>query len=51
MPPLSSTSGAAAADGYLWVKRPGESDGTCNGGPPAGAWFESYALGLASRAG
>lgn len=26
-------------DGYLWVKPPGESDGACNGGPNAGAWF------------
>lgn len=24
------------ADAYLWVKVPGESDGECNGGPPAG---------------
>ena len=27
-----------AADAYLWIKRPGKSDGTCNGGPPAGQW-------------
>lgn len=37
-------------DGYLWVKRPGESDGTCNGGPRAGAWWAEYALGLAEGA-
>lgn len=30
-------------DAYLWVKPPGESDGTCNGGPVAGRWFETYA--------
>lgn len=30
-------------DAYLWVKVPGESDGTCNGGPSAGAWWEEYA--------
>jgi endoglucanase len=35
---------------YLWVKRPGESDGTCNGGPSAGSWWADYALGLAARA-
>jgi endoglucanase len=37
-------------DAYMWVKPPGESDGTCNGGPPAGAWWAEYALGLARRA-
>lgn len=42
--------GAARADAYLWVKRPGESDGTCNGGPSAGTWWADYALGLAQRA-
>ncbi|MFD4631374.1 glycoside hydrolase family 6 protein [Streptomyces sp. NPDC058284] len=34
-------------DAYLWVKRPGESDGTCRGGPKAGEWWPDYALGLA----
>ena len=33
-------------DAYLWVKAPGESDGTCNGGPYAGAWWPDYALRL-----
>jgi endoglucanase len=32
---------------YLWVKRPGESDGTCKGGPGAGTWWQKYALELA----
>ncbi|MFJ8491338.1 glycoside hydrolase family 6 protein [Streptomyces sp. NPDC094038] len=35
------------ADAYLWVKRPGESDGTCKGGPQAGNWWPAYALKLA----
>ncbi|MGW7426923.1 glycoside hydrolase family 6 protein [Streptomyces sp. NPDC054813] len=35
------------ADAYLWVKRPGESDGTCKGGPQAGNWWPTYALKLA----
>ncbi|MEV6026125.1 glycoside hydrolase family 6 protein [Streptomyces sp. NPDC052036] len=35
------------ADAYLWVKRPGESDGTCKGGPKAGDWWPAYALKLA----
>ncbi|MFD4621657.1 glycoside hydrolase family 6 protein [Streptomyces sp. NPDC058475] len=34
-------------DAYLWVKRPGESDGTCKGGPKAGQWWPEYALRLA----
>lgn len=33
-------------DAYLWVKAPGESDGFCNGGPYAGAWWPDYALRL-----
>jgi endoglucanase len=37
-------------DWNLWVKRPGESDGTCNGGPVAGAFWPAYADGLAQRA-
>jgi endoglucanase len=37
-------------DAYLWIKTPGESDGACNGGPSAGAWWPDYALGLAHRA-
>ncbi|MEV0734364.1 glycoside hydrolase family 6 protein [Streptomyces sp. NPDC050549] len=34
-------------DAYLWIKRPGESDGTCKGGPKAGQWWPTYALKLA----
>ncbi|MYS70978.1 endoglucanase, partial [Streptomyces sp. SID5926] len=34
-------------DAYLWVKRPGESDGECKGGPKAGQWYPEYALKLA----
>lgn len=36
-------------DAVLWIKQPGESDGTCNGGPAAGTWWPEYALGLAQR--
>lgn len=32
---------------YLWLKRPGESDGECNGGPKAGAFWLEQALELA----
>jgi endoglucanase len=48
-PPTTAT-GVAKLDAYLWIKRPGESDGTCNGGPAAGTWWAEYALGLAQRA-
>ncbi|MEV6959739.1 glycoside hydrolase family 6 protein [Streptomyces sp. NPDC051207] len=34
-------------DAYLWIKRPGESDGACKGGPKAGQWWAAYALKLA----
>lgn len=37
-------------DAFLWIKRPGESDGACNGGPRAGEWWPEYALGLIRRA-
>ncbi|WP_061963070.1 glycoside hydrolase family 6 protein [Demequina aurantiaca] len=30
----------------VWTKVPGESDGTCNGGPAAGAWWDEVALEL-----
>lgn len=43
--------GNQLVDALLWVKRPGESDGECNGGPAAGVWWPEYALGLAQRAG
>jgi endoglucanase len=43
--------GHPLVDAFLWVKRPGESDGECNGGPAAGVWWPEYALALARRAG
>lgn len=46
----STTVSHELIDAYLWIKSPGESDGTCNGGPLAGAWWPDYALGLAQRA-
>src|SRR5439155_100801 len=42
-PPTTDT-GRPLVDAYLWVKAPGESDGACNGGPPAGTWWPEYAL-------
>ncbi len=46
----TTATGDALIDAFLWVKRPGESDGSCNGGPPAGVWWPEYALGLARAA-
>jgi endoglucanase len=49
--PTTETAGAHA-DAYLWVKRPGESDGSCGRGEPgAGRFVNSYAIDLASKAG
>ncbi|GAA2880611.1 glucanase [Actinoplanes cyaneus] len=46
-PPTLRT-GNRLADAYLWIKRPGESDGACGAGaPPAGRWYPAYALALA----
>ena len=42
--------GSGGLDALLWVKLPGESDGTCNAGPAAGTWFPSVALELARNA-
>jgi endoglucanase len=43
--PTTST-GEKPVDAYLWVKTPGESDGTCRGAPRAGELWPKYALGL-----
>lgn len=37
-------------DATLWVKPPGESDGTCRGGPAAGEWWDTSARALAEQA-
>ncbi|ROQ40080.1 endoglucanase [Frondihabitans sp. PhB188] len=37
------TYGTTGLDALLWIKTPGISDGSCNGGPKAGVWFSSYA--------
>ncbi|MFF4528736.1 glycoside hydrolase family 6 protein [Streptomyces sp. NPDC001407] len=45
-PPTTAT-GSPLIDAFLWIKRPGESDGACRGAPPAGHWWADYALQLA----
>jgi endoglucanase len=47
----TTKTGDDLVDAYLWVKRPGESDGTCKGGPKAGEWWPEYALALAKASG
>lgn len=42
--------GEPTLDAFLWLKRPGESDGECKGGPAAGQWFEARALEMARSA-
>ncbi|HSH55552.1 MAG TPA: glycoside hydrolase family 6 protein, partial [Candidatus Limnocylindrales bacterium] len=49
--PTTVQSSGPLVDALLWIKTPGQSDGTCNGGPPAGSWWADYALGLARTAG
>jgi endoglucanase len=60
----TANTGNPLVDAYLWVKTPGESDGTCTRGAPAGSidpewhqadpaagvWFPAQALQLAQRA-
>jgi endoglucanase len=59
----TTNTGNRLIDAFLWVKRPGESDGSCTRGlagpedpeygavdPAAGVWWPEYALGLAQRA-
>jgi endoglucanase len=48
IPPTTDTD-EPLCDAFLWLKRPGESDGACNGGPRAGEWWPEQALGLARR--
>jgi endoglucanase len=43
------SAGTTAMDALLWVKTPGSSDGTCNGGPAAGKWWSAYAQALVAN--
>ena len=46
----TTDTGVAFADAYLWTHPPGNSSGTCNGGPSAGTFWPARAEGEASRA-
>jgi endoglucanase len=48
-PPTAET-GDPLVDAFLWLKKPGESDGACNGGPKAGVFWQERALELARNA-
>lgn len=44
------TYGDDVVDTNLWIKPPGESDGQCNGGPVAGAWWPPASVELTRNA-
>ena len=46
----TTNTGHPLVDAFLWVKQPGESDGTCRGGPRAGSWWNEIAIELARAA-
>lgn len=46
----TTTTNQTLVDAYLWVKTPGESDGSCKGAPAAGQWYEAYAQELIRNA-
>lgn len=48
-PPTIQT-GDPLCDAFYWIKAPGESDGSCNHGPSAGAWWPQQALEMARNA-
>ncbi len=48
-PPTSETH-EPLVDAFLWLKKPGESDGQCNGGPKAGVFWQERAVELARNA-
>ena len=47
----TTATGNPTVDAFLWVKRPGESDGSCRGAPSAGTFVSQYAIDLARNAG
>ena len=47
----TAATGRALVDAYLWIERPGYSNGACNGGPArVGAWWREKALKMARGA-
>lgn len=46
----TTNTGHPLVDAFLWIKQPGESDGTCRGGPQAGRWWDEIAIELSRAA-
>jgi endoglucanase len=46
----TTNTGHPLVDAFLWIKVPGESDGTCGGGPRAGSWWNEIAIELSRAA-
>jgi endoglucanase len=46
----TAPTGIKGLDAYLWLKEPGISDGSCNGGPAAGQWSAALAIELMRNA-
>jgi endoglucanase len=46
----TTNTGHPLVDAFLWIKVPGESDGTCGGGPRAGSWWNEIAVELSRAA-
>jgi endoglucanase len=49
-PRPTTHTGFRGLDALLWTHPPGNSGGTCNGGPPSGVFWPARAIGLAARA-
>jgi endoglucanase len=49
-PATTTSTGFPDVDAFMWTHIPGNSTGTCNGGPSSGMFFPSYAEGLAALA-
>jgi hypothetical protein len=49
-PQPSTATGHALADAWLWTSPPGNSSGTCRGGPSGGTFWAARAVGLAEHA-
>lgn len=49
-PQPTTNTGFPNADAFLWTHPPGNSGGSCHGGPPSGTFWPAEALRLAARA-
>jgi endoglucanase len=49
-PPPTTDTGFAQVDAFLWSSPPGNSGGSCRGGPPAGTFWAQRAIDLAAHA-